>query len=575
METLQRRDRRRGIKWFRVLLLLLFICGLAAGGYIGWLKLVPNNDPADPIYQVEHPLLHQGKIIAGEAMVDGTSIKLPLPAVQELLGESDPIRYEAESGSIIMYTGNRIVHMKTEALTATMNQKPFELAFAAEMKDDIVYIPLEPLHELYGLRAGLAAGSGAVTLLMPGDAVQRAVIVDKGGQLRTEPSIKAPVVEQLEPAGTARLWGEEDGWYYAETAGGYVGYLSKRQALLSDVERIAELEREDPFIAWEHYGSKINLTWEAVYNRRTDIASLGSMSGVNVVSPTWFELIDGAGNVRSKADEQYMEWARANGKHVWAMFSNSFDPDLTTEALSTYEARLNTIKQLLSYASIYKLQGINIDYENVYTKDKENLVQFVREMTPLMHEQGLVVSIDVTPKSNSEMWSAFLDRKLLGEAVDFMMVMAYDEHWAASPIAGSVSSLPWVEQSIKRILEEDGVPSSKLIMGIPLYTRIWTEAKDADGNVKVSSNSVGMQAVDTILAEKGLTPVYLPEIGQHYVEYEEEGELKRIWIEDATSLQSRIELAKRYDLGGVATWARSFVKPGIWEAMEEALNKRP
>src|SRR5690606_31496187 len=129
-----------------------------------------------------------------------------------------------------------------------------------------------------------------------------------------------------------------------------------------------------------------------------------------------------------------------------------------------------TIQQMLHYAKLYDLDGINIDYENVYTKDGPNLTQFMRELWPLAQEQGVVVSIDVTPKSNSEMWSAFLDLRALAEVTDYIIVLAYDEHWAASPVDGSVASLPRVRTSMTRIIEEDDVPPSKLLLGIPLYT---------------------------------------------------------------------------------------------------------
>jgi spore germination protein YaaH len=228
------------------------------------------------------------------------------------------------------------------------------------------------------------------------------------------------------------------------------------------------------------------------------------------------------------------------------------------------------IQQLLVFAETYHLQGINIDFENVRTSDKANLVQFVRELTPLLHEQGLVVSIDVTPKSNSELWSLFLDREALGRTVDYMMVMAYDEHWATSPEAGSVASLGWTENAVKRIIEEDGVPSNKIILSMPLYTRIWT---GQDGEVK--SKAVGMDKVKDIIATKKLTPKFDQASGQNYVEYKEDSVLNRIWIEDATSIQSRVKLMHDLDLAGVATWNRSFQTASIWPIIDEAINKRP
>ncbi|XEC94123.1 glycosyl hydrolase family 18 protein [Paenibacillus tarimensis] len=568
--------RRTGNRRLGRLVLLAGIAAVAAGAFIGWQRwFMPNNERVEPVFNHANPLIHRDIVLDSGALVDGESIKLPLEAVTELLGSQEPIRYEEETESIILTTEDKVVHLRTDGLTATVNQKPFDLSFAAEKKDGELYLPLAPLEQLFGVQAEHHADTSIVTIRMPGDSVQRAAAAREEAMIRTEPTIKAPIVASIMSGEDVRIWGEQANWYRVEGPAGIIGYMAKTDAVLTDIETVPEPSREQPFIAWKVYGQKINLTWEAVYSRNPDVTKIGELPGVNVVSPTWFELQDPSGRIRSQADTGYVSWAHKNGFQVWALFSNSFDPDLTTAALSNYESRLNMIKQLLTLAQMYKLQGINIDFENVYTKDKDNLVQFVREMTPLLHEQGLVVSIDVTPKSSSEMWSAFLDRKALGQTVDYMMVMTYDEHWASSPKSGSVASLPWVERSVVRILEEDGVPPQKLVLGVPLYTRIWTETKGDDGKVKVTSKAVGMEAVEKLLKEKKLEPDFHSETGQNYVEYSEEGVLQRIWLEDETSIEARLQLVKKYDLAGIATWQRAFHKPSIWDLMDEVLHKRP
>ncbi len=230
------------------------------------------------------------------------------------------------------------------------------------------------------------------------------------------------------------------------------------------------------------------------------------------------------------------------------------------------------IKQLLAFTQMYSLDGINIDFENVYLKDKQNLVQFVREMTPLMHEQGLIVSIDVTPISSSETWSLFYDRKALVESVDYMMLMAYDEHWASSPKAGSVASLPWVEQSIVALLEED-IPPSKLILGIPFYTREWTE-EVKDGKTNVSSRAVFMDRPQRIIKEKNLTPVFLQKPVKTISNTRKTASAKKIWIEDETSVKARIALVNKYHLAGVASWRRGFENPQAWNWIHSTLESK-
>ncbi|WP_353682054.1 glycosyl hydrolase family 18 protein [Thermobacillus sp.] len=556
--------------------MLILLSAAAGAAYAWWERMQPNRDTIVPDYGAAHPVFYNGEQLDGEARVRDANVLLPLDMIRAVLGEDVPIRYEADSESIIMTTADKVVRLKTAALTAEMNGEPFDLTIAAEVEGDVVYLPLAPVTVLYGLTAEVAEETGIVTLLRPGQGIQNAsVTVEQGAAVRSEPTIKAPIIETVPAGGDVRIWREEKGWYRVQTASGHAGYAAESDFTLADFEIIPEPEREDPFLPWPANGRKINLTWEAVYQVPADPSKIGPMPGVNVVSPTWFELKDGSGAIRSKADPAYVSWAHKRGYQVWALWSNGFDPDRTTEALSTYATRLKMIRQLLVYAETYNLQGINIDFENVYTKDKENLVQFVREFVPLAHEQGLVVSIDVTPKSNSEMWSAFLDRKALGKVVDYMIVMTYDEHWASSPKAGSVASLPWVERSIKRILEEDGVPPSKLVMGIPLYTRVWTEKKKADGSVEVSSRALGMEAIEKLIRDRGLKPTYDNSTGQNYVEYETEEGRHRIWIEDETSIKARAELARKYKLAGVATWQRGFQKPEIWQVLHDTLEARP
>jgi len=123
---------------------------------------------------------------------------------------------------------------------------------------------------------------------------------------------------------------------------------------------------------------------------------------------------------------------------------------------------------------------------------------------------------------------------------------------------------------MRRILEEDEVPSNKLIMAVPLYTRIWTEEKNDQGEVKVSSKAVGMNTIVELIQEKKLKPELDQASGQNYVEYEEDGTTKKIWIEDAVSLQARVNLIASLKLGGVAAWNRSFANASAWEVLKQA-----
>jgi spore germination protein YaaH len=297
------------------------------------------------------------------------------------------------------------------------------------------------------------------------------------------------------------------------------------------------------------------------------------MPGLQVVSPTWFEVVDEKGTLANKADPAYVKWAHARGYKVWGLVSNGFNPDYTKAFLADFRLREKLIVQILHYANLYDLDGINLDFENVYLHEKEPLVQFVRELTPYLHEQGLTVSMDVTVKSTSERWSMFYDRQALGSVVDYIVIMAYDEHGGSSPVAGSVASFPWTEKGLQGVLEE--VPADKVILAVPFYTRLWKETKQADGSVKVTSKALSMSGAENWLNEKKLTPELDEQTGQYFVQYVDktEGATYKMWLEGEDSLLKRIELIHRYNLAGLAGWRRGLEKDDTWSKIDKSLQR--
>ncbi|UJF32444.1 glycosyl hydrolase family 18 protein [Paenibacillus hexagrammi] len=497
------RARRKKKSIGRIIFLLFIVLLILASGivYFFFRYLAPNKQHvATDFHDLSKPVFYQGKYFKTSAIGEKDAIKLPLELIQEWI---DPtIVFEKSSDSVIITTKDKVLRFKTSELSAFMNEKPYTLSFPVEKKDQEIYVPIDPLQELYHIEIRESDASGAVMLFKQGDHVQwgKMNAQDKT-QLRTGASVKMPIVSEAAPDEQVIILGEENGWLQVQQKTGPIGYVKKGAVTLDHEETIPVQKGEEAQFAPKPPEGKLNVTWEHVISKNPDTSKISDMPGLNVISPTWFSLANDTGKVSNSADSAYVKWAHARNYQVWALFSNGFEPDRTSKALSTYDLRMKMIKQLLGFAKTYDLQGFNIDFENVYVKDKENLVQFVREMTPLMHEQGLAVSIDVTPKSSNEMWSVFYDRPALGEVVDYMMLMAYDEYWATSPKSGSVSSLPWAEKSLVQLLDVEKVPSSKVVLGMPFYTRQWTE-QTKNGKTVVRSKTLSMEQAQSIIKEK-------------------------------------------------------------------------
>ena len=462
----------------------------------------------------ENPILYKGQQ-AGNALVEGDTVYVPLTFMKNQVDEQ--LFFDEKSNSMILTTSHKVVQMPTESLTYFVNEEPVQLQMpAVKDQNGELYIALDPILSYYNMQYTILPKTNAIEITQDGTektygTIDAKEVHEEKLRLRTEPSLQSPYTAQTVDGEEILIEKEEEKFYFIRKDDGTAGYLNKKYVTKGKTETV-QIKTEQNEAVPPKIEGPIHLTWEAVYTKNPDTANLPAMPGVNVVSPTWFELSGSDGTIKNLGSLDYVNWAKEKGYQVWGLFSNAFDPDLTHETLQHYETRQKIIRQLLHYSQMYQLNGINLDIENVREEDGPLVTQFVREATPYFHEAGLIVSMDITFITTGN-WSAFYERDKLAETVDYLVVMAYDEHWATSPEAGSVASLPWVEQNLQKLLEV--VPNEKLILGVPLYTRLWEEKETGE----LSSKALSMAEVKEWLAAHQVTPQYDEMSGQNYAEY--------------------------------------------------------
>ncbi|MCQ1530815.1 S-layer homology domain-containing protein [Lutispora saccharofermentans] len=314
---------------------------------------------------------------------------------------------------------------------------------------------------------------------------------------------------------------------------------------------------------------KVNLTWQYVYSKTPDMTGEKKIAGLNVVSPTWFVLQNESGAIIDKGDINYTKWAHENGYKVWPLFGNAFDPDLTGKILEDADKRSKLADSIIEYSIKYNADGINMDFENMRTSDRDNYTLFIKELSAKAKAKGLITSVDVTTINQYSSWSTCYDRKALAKYADYMILMAYDQHWEGSPVSGSVAQLSWVESSLKKVLEE--IPQNKLILAVPFYTRLWKEAY-VDGKTVVTSQAISMETGEKVIKDNQASKIWDEKSGQYYAEFKKDGALYKIWLEDENSIRLKAQLANKYNLGGVASWRKGFEKPVVWEVIHSVLK---
>ena len=242
--------------------------------------------------------------------------------------------------------------------------------------------------------------------------------------------------------------------------------------------------------------------------------------------------------------------------------------ETTSKIMNSYENRKELIESIVNVCIKYKLDGINIDFENMRKDDKDMYSRFIIELEPRMKELGLVLSVDVTAPDGSDTWSLCFDRHVIGDVADYIIFMAYDEYGDSSTKAGTTAGYDWVELGLKKFLETEEVEPEKLILAVPLYTRLWTE----DSSGKVTKKSVvSMKDIDRTIPSD-VEKQWDDKLKQYYVEYKDGNNLKKMWIEDLKSLKEKVSLISKYKLGGLASWEKGMETDDVWNLFKEALK---
>lgn len=283
---------------------------------------------------------------------------------------------------------------------------------------------------------------------------------------------------------------------------------------------------------------------------------------INTISPTWFALADNEGTVESIASSSYVETCHAKGLKVWGLVSNLTYPEVSLGEILPYpEKRDYVTEQLLNYAAQYNLDGINIDFESVPSDVGPSYIQFIREFSLKAHAKNLVVSVDnYVPKE----YSMHYNRKEQGIFADYVIIMGYDEHTAASEEAGSVASLDFVMEGIEKTLEE--VPKEKIVNALPFYVRYWIV--DDNENILDMQTLTMTKGLETVTAA-GAVPEWNEASGQNYAEWKTPEGTNKIWLEDIKSIQAKLDVMKAHDIGGVAVWQLAFGTEEAFQIIDE------
>ena len=396
--------------------------------------------------------------------------------------------------------------------------------------------------------------------------------INRKTQIRTSGGIKSPVMEQLEKGDQVTVLEQMDTWSKVKSADSVIGYVENRR--LSDIKTQTPspvTDYTEPEFTHLTFDGKVNMAFHNVWGSQGNVTLTSYMAQtktVNIVAPTWYWVSDNDGNMEKAATQEYVSQAHSMGCQVWAVVDNINSASLQQldnhTFLTTLDSRTNLIQQLIQEAQTYGFEGINVDFELIPEENGEDYIEFIRELSIACRNTGIILSVDTYP--NFSVNSHYhLDEQ--GVFADYIVIMGYDEHYAGSQEAGSVASISYVTQGIQMALNE-GIDKDRLINAIPFYSRIWET-----GDGQVSSKALGMQDIQDFIQTHGMTESWNAEAGQNYAETTEDGKKIQIWVEDAQSIQQKLDVMQSFGIKGVAEWRLQFETADVWDTISNYMNQ--
>ncbi len=437
---------------------------------------------------------------------------------------------------------------------------------------DHVYVALDYVMEYTALEYQYYKNPGRVVITYEYDKEKEYTKTDSECVIRVNPDIKSDILLELQEGETLRLLekeNEETGFCKVLEKTGVEGYVKAK-----DLDKAFQ-EKNTTQFRQERYthilkDKKICLVWHQVTNQTANsglLNLLANTKGVNVVSPTWFETSDNEGNITSLASDTYVAQAHRNGVDVWGL-CNDFSPNMKIGKVLGYTSKRQKLaKNLIAEAIRYSLDGINIDFENVKEQSGEDFIQFIRELGIMCRNNGIVLSVDNYPVRD---YNQHYNREEQANVADYVVTMAYDEYYSGSEEAGPVSSLSYVKDSTKLVLEQ--VPARQVIVALPFYSRHWQE-KTRNGETELSSEACSMRYAKQIEQDSHQKAVWDDKTGMYYLEYKQNGAVHKLWREDVNSLELKLKEATQNDTGGVGFWKMGLEEPSVWDMIIKYIQK--
>ena len=305
---------------------------------------------------------------------------------------------------------------------------------------------------------------------------------------------------------------------------------------------------------------------------------LAHWNKIDILAPTGYN-VDANGVVTGHVDAALLDAAREHHVPVMPLVVNpGFNQDLIHKVLVDSNAQGTMIDGLIAACMKNGYIGFQFDFENVIDSDRNALSALVRRTAAAMHSEGLQLSIATVPNAPAAPgtggfsrwiyanWRNAYDLKAIGEAVDLVCLMTYDEHTRYTP-PGPVAGYQWTLDNLEYALKV--VPKDKLSLGIPVYGYRWYASDPKDGKPNPAQVTVGGADVQQLLSSFHPQVQWDEADRSSFFYFYRDYTREWVFFTDARTFRERWNLANDRGIQGFCAWVLGKEDPAVWDVLPD------
>ncbi len=255
------------------------------------------------------------------------------------------------------------------------------------------------------------------------------------------------------------------------------------------------------------------------------------------------------------------DWVRRRNPNlkIFPMINN-YDPESgkwdnarLQQVLSDPARRARLRAHLLEYIQRSQYAGVVLDFEDLSAETRPLVLALLDELRSDFAARKLIVAL-TAPFADGD-----FDYPRFAKAADYLILMAYDEHWPSGD-PGPIAAQTWLEENLlKRVRQVD---PQKIILAVGSYGYNWSSDKSV-----VATEMSFQDAVRASQESSAVITMDPTSYNQHFEYDEEDGSHHSVWFLDAVTVFNHLSAAEVYPLGGFGIWRLGTEDPSFWRLL--------